>query len=83
MKEVFCINMSALSELFWETTELFTNANANLLDLRTSFLHEKAQTYAQVIKNKGAPLHECVDFIDCTKIGMCRPGGHGINQRSV
>lgn len=39
--------------------------------------------YATAVKKKGAPLNECIGFIDCTKIQMCRPGGRGANQRSV
>lgn len=80
---VFFMNRSALSEVFWETIERFTKSNSYLLDLRTNLLRQRAKIYAEAIKYKGAPLHQCIGFIDCTKIRMCRPGGHGTNQRSV
>lgn len=38
--------------------------------------------YAKAIHEKGAPLTNCVGFIDCTKIQMSRPGGIGANQRT-
>lgn len=32
---------------------------------------------------EGYPLDRCVGFIDCTKIKMCRPGGHPSFQYAV
>lgn len=79
----FYMSTPVLSEIFWETTEQFFRSNAHLLDLRCSFLRSRMKLYARAVKMKGAPLHECVAFIDCTKIRMARPGGRGSNQRSV
>lgn len=44
---------------------------------------ERSEMYAKAIQEKGAPLDNCVGFIDCTKIAMARPGGHGALQRAL
>lgn len=38
---------------------------------------------ARTIYEKGAPLDNCVGFIDCTKIQMVRPGGFRLLQRAA
>ena len=35
---------------------------------------EKLQIYANAISAKGAPLDRCFGFIDCTLVGICKPG---------
>ena len=83
LEYVFGMRSSALSEVFWEVVETFIETQGHLItDLRQAFLASRAELYANSIKNAGAPLDSCVGFIDCTKIQMCRPGGHGSIQRS-
>ena len=79
----FGMRSSALSEVFWEVLEWFVQLRGYLITtLREGFLRDRAASYADAIKNAGAPLDSCVDFIDCTKIKMARPGGQNRNQRS-
>ena len=79
----FGMRSSALSEVFWEVLERFVQLRGHLITtFREGFLRNRAATYADAIKNAGAPLDSCVGFIDCTKIRMARPGGPNRNQRS-
>lgn len=78
----FGLFQSQMSEVFWEVVEKFTDKYSYVLKLRGNFLRERAHRYAQAIQEAGAPLPRCVGFIDCTKIRMSRPGGHGSMQRS-
>ena len=74
----------ALSEVFWEAIECFYEKLSHLLTTFCSeLLVERAAEYASVIEGKGAPLDNCVGFIDCTKVQMCRLEGPSTNQRSV
>ena len=83
MEETFGMRSCALSEVFWECTENFTNNHGHLVtNLKTEFLRQRAALYAECVKDKGAPLDKCVAFIDCTKIRMQRPGGQNSNQIS-
>ena len=80
---LFGMHALALSEIFWEMVETFVEGKGYLLtDLREGMLADRAELYADSIKNAGAPLDSCVVFIDCMKIKMTRPGGHGSMQRS-
>eukprot|EP00171_Calliarthron_tuberculosum_P006634 IDg6634t1 len=53
-----------------------------LLDLRPQFLQSRCELCANAIRGEGAPLKDCVAFIDCTKIRMSRPDGNYMNQQS-
>lgn len=67
-----------MREIFWEQTECFMRAQGHLLtEFRMGLLGERADLHATAIREKGAPLPHCVEFIDCTKISICRPGGDG------
>lgn len=79
----FGIFASQMSEVFWDMVKNFTDTNESLLYLRGAFLRSRASAYANAIAEAGAPLPRCVGFIDCTKIKISRPGGHGSLQRSV
>lgn len=72
-----------MSEIMWEIVENFNNQYGYVLDLRESFLKERAPTYEKAIMNGVAPLKKRDGFIDFTKIKMCRPGGHNSYSRSV
>ena len=74
---------SALSEVFWEAMERFVEDKGNLLNTqREEQLWWRAEIYVNAITSSGAPLGSCVGFIDCAKIRMTKPGGHGSNQRA-
>ena len=80
---LFGMHAHALSEVFWEVVETFVEGKGYLrTDLREGMLADRAELCADSIKNAGAPLDSCVEFIDCSKIKMKRPGGHGSKQRS-
>lgn len=74
---------SQMSEIFWDIVELTNESFGHLLSLRGSFLRARAEAYGKAINEAGAPLDTCVGFIDCTKIMISRPGGHGSMQKSV
>lgn len=80
---VFFMNRSSLSELFWLTIEHFTTFNSYFLQLRINPIRQRVHLYADAIKDKRAPLHECIGYIDCTKIRMCKLGGYGTNKWQV
>lgn len=71
-----------LSEVFWEMVQALVDKLGWKLDLDGAQLRLRADMYADSIRSAGAPLHDCVGFIDCTKIRMQRPGGTGANQRA-
>lgn len=79
----FGVFSAVMSETFWEMVELLHNTFGHLLNFRGSFLQSRAQLHADAIYAAGAPLDRCVGFIDCTKVRMSRPGGHGSMQRST
>ena len=81
---VFGMHSPTLSEVFWEAIESLYQRRSHLLTtFRSQLLANKAVEYASVIAARGAPLENCVGFIDCTKVQMCRPGGTSTNKRSV
>ena len=72
---LFPMHAPALSEVFWEVVETFVEGKGYLLrDLSEGILADRAELYADSIKNTGSPLDSCVGSIDCTKIKMTRPG---------
>lgn len=73
---------SQLSEIFWEHVELSVELYGHVLRFRPGIMQARANLYAEVLRQNNCPLDSCVGFIDCTKIRMTRPGGHGSNQRS-
>lgn len=74
---------SQMSEVMWEVVSLFIEKFGYALEMRGQFLKSRAKDYAKAIRDAGAPLDRCVGFIDCTRIRMCRPGGHNSYQRAV
>ena len=74
---------SSLSEVFWEVLEKFVELRSYLFEtFRSDLISERADLYAAALKQKGAPLDNCVGFLDCTKIQNSRPGGAAIIQRA-
>lgn len=49
---------------------------------RPELMTERAQLYADPMHQEGAPLGNCVGFIDSTKLQTSRPGGNGCLQRA-
>eukprot|EP00171_Calliarthron_tuberculosum_P007558 IDg7558t1 len=83
LEHIFGMRASALCEVFWEVVESFVEARKHLLEVfRSGLMGRRAEIYSAAIKERGAPLDNCVGFIDCTKIQMSRPGGSGAIQRS-
>lgn len=80
---MFGMHGPAMSEVMYEVVESLIGLRGNLLTtFRETLMRERAEMYAKAIQEKGAPLDNCVGFIDCTKIAMARPGGHGALQRA-
>ena len=79
---VFGKSGSALNEIFWETIDFFIQKEGHLLAFRPGLISSRAPQYARAVYEKGAPLDMVVGFIDCTKIQMSRPKGHGSFQRA-
>ena len=84
MEVMFGMTSWAMSEVFWEVVETFQSNCAKLItQFRSDLRVIRAALYAQAVRDLDAPLDNCVGFMDCTKIQMCRPGGTGAFQRSV
>lgn len=83
LEKRFGLFSSQMCEIFYEMIERFVQSFGYALHLNGQLLRRRAEMYAESIRNAGAPLHRCVGFIDCTKVRMQRPGGHGSLQRSV
>eukprot|EP00171_Calliarthron_tuberculosum_P006166 IDg6166t1 len=64
-----------MSEIYWEIVELINEKCGSLLNLRRGFIQQRCETLRKRHKRCSAPLHDCVGFIDSTKIRMARPGG--------
>lgn len=81
---MFGMHGPAMSEVFYEVIERLIHIRGHLLEnFRASLMGPRAEEYAKAIHDRGAPLDNCVGFIDCTRIEICRPGGRGILQRST
>lgn len=66
-----------------EAVESFVGSKGDLLEkFRYGLGGRGAALHAAAIYDKGAPLYNCVAFIDSTKIQMSQPGGDGANQRA-
>lgn len=83
VEEIYDLFSSQLSEIFWEMVQRVVDKFKHALQLRGSFSRQRAQQYAEAIRDVGAPLDRCVGSIDCTKIRMQRPGAEHENQQSV
>lgn len=78
LEPVFGIRYSHLSDIFWEVMESFVHDKAHLITtFQTGMLQKRSELYANAIKKAGTPLNSSVGFIDCTNIGIARPGGIG------
>lgn len=83
LEYLFGLKAPVMSEVFWECIEsLIDNWGHVLSTFRTEFIRERANLYADAIKNNGAPLDSCIGFIDGTKIQMNRPSGGNHIQRA-
>ena len=72
----FGLHSPSLGQLSWEYMECFYEKRRHLLTTFRSEVHlEKTAEYASVMEGRGAPLDNCLGFIDCTKVQMCRLGG--------
>lgn len=79
----FGLSSQVLSEVFWEALEHFDGTMQVLLGtFRDDLVTHRAVGYALSIYEQGAPLPNCIGFLDCTKIFMNRPGGVAANQRA-
>lgn len=82
LEPVFCMRASALFEVFREVVEGFIEAKGHLIEsFHSELMTERSQIYADAIQRKGAPLDNCIGFIDCTKVQISRPGGNSSLQR--
>ena len=62
--------------------ELLNEKRIACLEIRKELLREKCELYSAGIRNAGAPLQDCIGFVDCTRIQMARPSGGDMNQKS-
>lgn len=84
LEDEFGAHSSKISEIFWEVAKKFyTERKALVTTLRMDLICERAEEYAECIHRTGAPLDNCIGFIDGTKILIARPGGPNCNQRCV
>ena len=79
---MFRMHAPAMSEVFYEVIEKLVIGNSEVLETFNGPLMQNwADMYSCAIKERGAPLENCVGFIDCTRIEMARPGGRAVLQR--
>lgn len=66
----------ALNEIFYEALEfMFENYGHLVTAFNTEFIQLNAGRYAAAIESAGAPLNNCVGFIDVTNLYIARPKG--------
>lgn len=53
------------------------------LELHDNILRQRATKYSNENHTIGSSLPWCIGYVGCTKIGIQRPGGYGILQRSA
>lgn len=83
LEVLFGMVTQTLSEVFWQIlVDCKGKFNKLLSTWRVDLLQTRARLYADCIMESGAPLPNCVGFIDGTKIFMTRPGGPNINQKA-
>jgi hypothetical protein len=74
--EEFCKHDAALNEIFYEALNLFYERFCNLLRLFSDkLIASRAGLYSRSIRLAGAPLENCIGFIDGTFIQIGRPKG--------
>lgn len=84
MKHMFGMRVLMMSKMFYEVIKSLVGGNRHIMEnVRAGIMTTREEMYANVIHEKGAPLSNCVGFIECTKIVMCRPSGRGSLLRAV
>jgi hypothetical protein len=67
---------SALNEIFYDTMNRLYDKYSHILEgVPEGFVRERAQAYADAIRNAGALLDSCAGFIDGTCVQVGRPSG--------
>ena len=80
---LFGMRLSAMCAVFYEVVDKLVQKNGHLLEkFQEDLIIQRPEVYMKDFYNKGAPLDNCVGFIDFTNIQMCRPGGRNAVQRS-
>ena len=71
IERTFGMRASAMSEVFYEVVERLCGTHGDRLEIfQGAIMADRAELYAKAIHENGAPLDNCVGFIDCTKIQM-------------
>lgn len=74
----FGLSMAGLSEIFYEALEhVYLKFGSLVETFQMSLMQERASKYDEAIHTAGAPLEDCVGFIDGTNIYIARPKGSG------
>lgn len=74
---------SQLSEIFWEVMKHMQRTKFYLVtESRADLMESNEHKYASAISTI-APLHNCVGFLDCTIVRVCRPKGENVLERSL
>lgn len=81
METTYGMFSSQMSGIFWEVVESLTETYGYFLELR-ELSRDKAVLYVEKISERRAPFPNCVGFVDCSHIPICRPGGLGSLQRA-
>lgn len=71
-----------VSVVFKEVGESFIEKFDYVIELRGGILQDTEMMYAEKIRDREVTLRNCVRFLDCSNILICRPGGHGSLQRA-
>ncbi|GMF47621.1 unnamed protein product [Phytophthora fragariaefolia] len=73
MIDRFGRSKSALSRIFMHMMDLIYATFSDTIYMAESVLEDRFKDYCDVVYEKGAPLDSIFDFIDGTKVAICRP----------
>ena len=76
LEKEFGRSVSALCEIFYETTEQLYKEIGHLVEeFKAGLIIERCEEYATKVFESGAPLDSCVGFVDGTNVFIAQPGG--------
>lgn len=78
---MFDIHGSTLCTVYLENLGSEVNKRRYLPNLPSGLTISRTAIYVPSINDTGAPLDNCIGFIVCTKVQICRPGGSGSSQK--
>lgn len=72
-----------MRKVFWKVLKNFYKTEQSVLKFWYGLLQRRARIYAESIFALGYTTEKCVGSLECTKIQIWRPEGHGTLKRSL